>query len=54
MVIITAIVLVVLLVGFFWLFRSMGGMGQRPSPGERVRHTSDEGHHPGPRASGLN
>lgn len=54
MVILTAILLVVLLVGFFWLFRSSGRLGQRPGAHERMKHTSGEGHGPGPRATGIN
>jgi hypothetical protein len=31
----------------------MGSMGQQTSPGERMRHTTNDRHPPGPRASGL-
>lgn len=54
MVVITGVVLIVLLAGLFFLFRAMGSMGQAPSPRERMRHTSEEGQHHEPRASGLN
>jgi hypothetical protein len=54
MVAITGIVLIVLLAGMFFLFRAMGRMGQQPSARERMRHTSQDQHTPGPRASGLN
>lgn len=54
MVVVTGILAVVVIVGLLWLFRSMGRMGQRPSPQERARHNADEGHHRGPRATGLN
>lgn len=53
MVFITGIIVLVLLAGVFWLLRSMGRMGQRPSARERIKHSGSEGHHPGPRASGL-
>jgi cytoskeletal protein RodZ len=53
-VIITAIVGVLLIFGLLWLFRSMGSFAQHPSPQEQARHNADEGHHRGPRASGLN
>jgi hypothetical protein len=51
---ITGVVLILLLAGLFFLFRAMGRMGQQPSPQERMRHSGDEGHHRGPRTSGLN
>jgi len=51
---ITGVILVVLLVCLFLLFRAMGSMGQRPGPRERMRHSTPERHGPGPRASGLN
>jgi hypothetical protein len=54
MVAIAGVILVVLLVGFFFLFRATGRFGQQPSPRERMRHTSHDPHTPGPRASGLN
>jgi hypothetical protein len=53
-VIVTAIVGVLVILGLLWLFRSTGSMAQRPSPPERAHHNADEGHHRGPRASGLN
>lgn len=53
MVAITGVILVVLLAGIFFLFRAMGRMGQQPSPHERMRHTSNDTHTPGPRATGL-
>ena len=51
---IVAIVILVLLFGLFLLFRAMGSMGQKPSAGERMRHSSRETHSGGPRAPGLN
>ena len=54
MVAITAVVLIVLLMGLFFLFRAMGSMGQQPTARERLRHNAHEDHGPGPRASGLN
>jgi hypothetical protein len=54
MVAITGVILIVLLVGIFFLFRAMGSMGQRPPARERMRHTGDDPHTPGPRATGLN
>jgi len=54
MVAIAGVILIVLLVGIFFLFRAMGSMGQRPSPRERMRHNADDKHTPGPRATGLN
>ncbi len=54
MVAIAGVILIVLLVGIFFLFRAMGSMGQRPSARERMRHNADDQHTPGPRASGLN
>lgn len=53
MVAITGVILVVLLAGIFFLFRAMGSMGQQPSTRERMRHSSQDRHTPGPRASGL-
>ena len=52
MVALTALVLVLLLAGLFYLFRAMGTMGQQPSPHESSKHTASEGHPSGPRASG--
>ena len=54
MVAITGVILIVLLAGIFFLFRAMGSMGQQPSARERMRHTKDDKHRPGPRATGLN
>lgn len=54
MVAITGVVLIALLAGIFLLFRTMGSMGQQPTAHERIRHSADEGHGRGPRASGLN
>lgn len=54
MVAITGIVLIVLLAGMFFLFRSMGSMGQQPSARERMRHTTHDRRPPGSRADGLN
>jgi len=54
MVAITGVVLIALLAGIFFLFRAMGSMGQQPTARERIRHSADEEHGPGPRASGLN
>jgi hypothetical protein len=54
MIAITGVILIVLLVGIFFLFRAMGSMGQRPSAQERIRHNADDQHRPGPRATGLN
>lgn len=51
---ITGVVVVVLLVGAFFLWRVMGSMGQRPSAQERAKHSADERTHGGPRATGLN
>ena len=42
----------VVIVCLFLLFRAMGSM-RRPSPRERMRHSADQGHGPGPRAGGL-
>lgn len=53
MVAITGVILIALLAGIFFLFRAMGRMGQQPSPRERMRHTSNDRHTPGPRATGL-
>jgi hypothetical protein len=50
----TGVILVLLLVCLFLLFRAMGAMGQRPSPRERMRHSTHDRHGPGPRATGLN
>jgi hypothetical protein len=50
---IAGIVILVLLVGLFLLFRAMGSMGQKPSARERMRHSGDGTHTGGPRASGL-
>jgi len=49
---IIGIVVIVCLGLFFLLFRSMGRM-QPPSTKERMKHTSQDVHHTGPRASGL-
>jgi hypothetical protein len=54
MVAITGVVLIALLAGLFFLFRTMGSMGQQPAPEERMRHTTHDPHRPGPRAGGLN
>jgi hypothetical protein len=54
MVAITGVVLIVLLAGIFLLLRASGSMGQQPSPRERMRHTTNDRHTPGPRADGLN
>lgn len=54
MVAITGVVVLLFLAGLFWLFRSAGRMGQQPSAQERTKHSADEGHARGPRASGLN
>lgn len=51
---IAGIVILLLLVGLFFLFRAMGTMGQKPSARERMQHSSSGTHPPGPRASGLN
>lgn len=51
---ITGIVIFLLLLGLFFLFRAMGTMGQKPSMRERVRHSSRGGPTGGPRATGLN
>ena len=61
MVAITGVVLIILLAGLFFLFRSMGSMGQQPAPQERMRHiaqermrhTGDDRPGRGPRPSGL-
>lgn len=53
MIAITGIIVIVLLAGVFFLFRATGRMGQQPSARERMRHTSNDRHTPGPRASGL-
>jgi uncharacterized protein HemY len=50
---IIGIVALLVLVGIFWLFRSMGSMGQQPSAQERMKHTGGDVHKSGPRASGL-
>jgi hypothetical protein len=50
---ITGVVLVALLAGIFFLFRVMWRMGQQPSTSERMRHTSQDRHPRGRRASGL-
>ncbi|HEX4036607.1 MAG TPA: hypothetical protein VHX37_01000 [Acidobacteriaceae bacterium] len=50
---ISGIVALLVLVGIFWLFRSMGSMGQQPSTGERMKHSAEEQHRQPPRASGL-
>ncbi|HEX3986985.1 MAG TPA: hypothetical protein VHX13_10290 [Acidobacteriaceae bacterium] len=54
MIAIAAIVILLLLVGLFFLFRAMGTMGQKPSVRERMRHSGGGTHTGGPRASGLN
>lgn len=53
MVAITGVVLFALLAGMFFLFRSMGRMGQQPTAQERMRHTAQEEHSRGPRARSL-
>lgn len=50
---IIGIAVVVFLALLFLLFRSMGRM-QPPSAQERMKHSPQEVHHTGPRASGLN
>ncbi|HEY6445269.1 MAG TPA: hypothetical protein VIY53_02340 [Acidobacteriaceae bacterium] len=50
---IIGIVVVVCLGLLFLLFRSMGRM-QPPSTQERMKHSPQDVHHTGPRASGLN
>lgn len=47
------VVILLLLVGLFFLFRAMGSMGQKPSAQERMRHSGGGTHSGGPRASGL-
>ncbi len=49
-----AIGFVVLLFALFFLFRWTGRMGTRPNPQERARHSRNDQHGPGPRATGLN
>jgi len=49
-----AILFVIIIFGMFFLFRSMGRMGQRPAPHDRARHSATDGHGPGPRATGMN
>lgn len=51
---ILGIVIVLGLALFFFLFRSMGRMGQQPSAGERMKHNGTQVRKQGPRASGLN
>ena len=53
MVAITGVVLIALLAGMFFLFRAMGRMGQQPTAQERLRHSTNDKHPGGPRASGL-
>jgi hypothetical protein len=53
MIAITAVVLILLLAGLFFLFRAMGSMGQQPIAQERMRHTAHDQHNRGPRANGL-
>jgi len=50
---ITGVVVLVLLVGLFFLFRAMGSMGQQPSARERMKHNAGEGSHREHRATGL-
>lgn len=50
---ILGVVVVLGLALFFFLFRSMGRMGQQPSSRERARHNGPDVHQQGPRASGL-
>lgn len=50
---ITGVVVVLILAGIFFLLRAMGSMGQQPSARERMRHSAEERHTPGPRATGL-
>ncbi|MFZ0630924.1 MAG: hypothetical protein WA399_10570 [Acidobacteriaceae bacterium] len=50
---IAGIVILLLLIGLFFLFRAMGTMGQKPSIRERMRHSGGGTHGHGPRASGL-
>ncbi len=50
---ITGVVILVLLVGLFFLFRAMGSMGQQPSARERIRHNGGEGQRHEHRATGL-
>jgi hypothetical protein len=54
MVAITGVVLIALLAGLFFLFRTMGSMGQQPAPQERMRHTAHDQQNRGPGANGLN
>lgn len=54
MFILGTVVVVLVLLALFFLFRAMGRMGGRPSPQVRVRHSADDGHRRGPRASGIN
>jgi len=50
---IAGVVVVMLLVGLFFLFRAMGSMGQQPSAGERMKHNAGDGGHREHRATGL-
>lgn len=50
---IIGIVVLLILIGLFYLLRSMGTMGQRPSTAERVSHTEPTQSGRGPRATGL-
>jgi uncharacterized protein HemY len=50
---ITGIVVLLVLIGVFWLLRSMGSMGQKPSARERMKHNAADQHQHPPRASGL-
>lgn len=53
MVVIIGLVALALLLGLFFLFRSMGSMGAQPSARERMQHTGKEDHSREPRATGL-
>jgi len=51
---IAGIVILLLLLGLFLLFRAMGSMGQPPTAQERMRHSGGGTRSGGPRAPGLN
>lgn len=53
MVAITGIIVLLVLIGVFWLLRSMGSMGQQPGARERMKHNAADQHSRPPRASGL-
>jgi len=50
---ITGVVVLLALVGIFWLFRSMGSMGQQPRAQERLKHNAEDRPRNPPRAPGL-